>query len=180
MGFDNRAAAIRIARYLLELGHREFAMISGITEGNERAGERLRGVREALAAAGISLPAERVVEKPYTLPAGREGLREVLRAAPRPTAVVCGNDVLAIGALAECQAAGLAVPRDVSVTGFDDLEMAAVVTPGLTTVHFPTAELGALAAQNLLARLAGGAAPKRTELPVELVVRASAGAPLQP
>jgi LacI family transcriptional regulator len=177
VGFDNRAAAIRMTRYLLELGHREFAMISGITEGNERAGERLGGVREALAAAGLRLPPERVVEKPYTLPAGREGLREVLRAHPRPTAVVCGNDVLAIGALAECQSAGLAVPQQVSVTGFDDLEMAAVVAPGLTTVHFPTAELGVHAAQNLLARLGGREAPARTELPVELVVRGSAAPP---
>ena len=177
VGFDNRAAAIRMTRYLLELGHREFAMISGITEGNERAGERLEGVREALAAAGMVLRPERVVEKPYTLPAGREGLREVLRASPRATAVVCGNDVLAIGALAECQAVGLAVPQQVSVTGFDDLEMAAVVAPGLTTVHFPTAELGSHAAQHLLARLAGRAAPGRTELPVELVVRGSAAPP---
>jgi LacI family transcriptional regulator len=177
VGFDNRAAAIRMTRYLLELGHQEFAMISGITEGNERAGERLEGVREALAAAGMVLRPERVVEKPYTLPAGREGLREVLRASPRATAVVCGNDVLAIGALAECQAAGLAVPQQVSVTGFDDLEMAAVVAPGLTTVHFPTAELGSHAAQNLLARLAGRPAPGRTELPVELVVRGSAAPP---
>jgi LacI family transcriptional regulator len=177
VGFDNRAAAIRMTRYLLELGHREFAMISGITEGNERAGERLEGVREALAAASLSLPPERVVEKPYTFPAGREGLREVLRAVPRATAVVCGNDVLAIGALAECQSAGLAVPQQVSVTGFDDLEMAAVVTPGLTTVHFPTAELGVHAAQNLLARLAGREAPARTELAVELVVRGSAAPP---
>ena len=177
VGFDNRAAAIRMTRYLLELGHREFAMISGITEGNERAGERLEGVREALAAAGISLRPERVVEKPYTLPAGRDGLREVLTVLPRATAVVCGNDVLAIGALAECQSAGFAVPQQVSVTGFDDLEMAAVVTPGLTTVHFPTAELGAHAAQNLLARLAGREAPARTELPVELVVRGSSARP---
>lgn len=179
VGFDNRAAAIRMTRYLLELGHREFAMISGITEGNERASERREGVREALAAAGISLGAERVVEKPYTLQAGRDGLREMLRAAPRPTAVICGNDVLAIGALAECQAAGLAVPQQVSVTGFDDLEMAAVVSPGLTTVHFPTSDLGTHAAQHLLARLAGRAAAARTELPVELVVRGSAAPPAE-
>jgi LacI family transcriptional regulator len=177
VGFDNRAAAIRVTRYLLELGHREFAMISGVTEGNERAGERRAGVGEALAAAGLALAPERVVEKPYTLQAGREGLREVLRAAPRATAVVCGNDVLALGALAECQAAGFAVPREVSVTGFDDLEVAALVTPGLTTVHFPTAELGAHAARHLLARLAGREAAARTELPVELIVRGSTAPP---
>ncbi len=177
VGFDNRAAAVRITRYLLDLGHREFAMISGITRGNERAAERLEGVRQAMAARGIALAPGRVVEKPYTLTAGREGLREIMRGSPRPTAVVCGNDVLAIGALAECHAQGLAVPRDVSVTGFDDLEMAAVVTPALTTVQFPTADLGTLAGRHLLARLAGRPVEPRTELPVELVVRASTAAP---
>jgi LacI family transcriptional regulator len=176
VGFDNRAAATRLVHYLLELGHRRFGMISGITANNERALERREAVREALAARdGATL---RVVEKPFTLGAGREGLSELLEAvAPRPTAVVCGNDVLAIGALAECHARGLRVPADVSVTGFDDMEIAAVVTPSLTTVRFPTAELGTLAAQHLLARLAGRRVPPRSELPVELVVRESTAPP---
>lgn len=178
VGFDNRAAAVRIAQHLLDLGHREFAMISGVTAGNERAAERLEGIRQALAARGIGLAPGRVVEKPYTLSAGREGLRELLRGGTRPTAVMCGNDVLAIGALAECHDAGLDVPREISVTGFDDLAVAAVVTPALTTVHFPTAELGSYAAQHLLARLAGRAFEMRTELPVELVVRGSTAPPL--
>ncbi|MBI3043620.1 MAG: LacI family DNA-binding transcriptional regulator [Betaproteobacteria bacterium] len=177
VGFDSRDAAVRITRHLIDLGHREFAMISGVTAGNERAAARLEGVRQALAARGIALAPERVVEKPYTLTAGREGLREVLRGPPRPTAVICGNDVLAIGALAECHAQGFAVPLDISVTGFDDLEIAAVVTPALTTVHFPTADLGTYAAQHLLARLAGKPFAMRTELPVELVVRASTAPP---
>jgi LacI family transcriptional regulator len=177
VGFDNRAAAIRITRHLLELGHREVAMISGVTAGNERASERLEGVRQALAERGLALAPARVVQKPYTFSAGREGLREVLRAGSRPTAVICGNDVLAIGALAECHAAGLAVPRDISVTGFDDLEIAAVVTPALTTVQIPTADLGSRAARHLLARLSGKPFEMRTELPVELVVRASTAPP---
>lgn len=177
VGFSSRDAAIRVAQHLLDLGHREFAMISGVTAGNERATDRLEGVRQALAARGIALAASRVVEKPYTLSAGREGLRELMRGAPRPTAVICGNDVLAIGALAECQAMGLAVPGEVSITGFDDLEMSAVVAPALTTVHFPTAELGSYAAQHLLARLADKPFEMRTELPVELVVRGSTAPP---
>src|SRR5690349_7795559 len=177
VGFDNRAAATCITGHLLDLGHREFAMISGVTAGNERAAERLEGVRRALAARGITLAPGRVVEKLYTLSAGRDGLREVMRGAPRPTAIICGNDVLAIGVLAECHAQGIAVPREISVTGFDDLEMSAVVTPPLTTVHFPTAELGTYAARHLLARLAGKPFEARTELPVELVVRASTAPP---
>lgn len=179
IGFDNRAAGVRVTRYLLELGHREFAMISGITAGNERARERVEGVREALSARGYVLGPGRVVEKPFTLAGGRDGMRELLQATPRPTAVICGNDVLAIGALAECRALGLAVPREMSLTGFDDMEIAAAITPGLTTVHFPTAEMGAYAAQHLIVRLAGESFEARVELPVELVVRGSTGPPPQ-
>jgi LacI family transcriptional regulator len=178
VGFDNSAAAMRIVKFLLELGHRRFAMISGITANNERAQERRDAVREALAARGIALGPARLVEKPFTLSAGREGLAEVLDARePTPTAVICGNDVLAIGAIAECHARGLRVPEDVSVTGFDDMEIAALITPSLTTVRFPTAELGSLAAQHLLARLAGKTAPLKRTLPFELMVRESSAPP---
>ena len=177
IGFDNRAAATRLAAYLLEVGHREFAMISGLTANNERARERLEGVRAALAPRGIELPENRVVEKPFTPAAGREGLAQVIAGPRPPSAVICGNDVLAIGALAECHARGIEVPRAVSITGFDDMEIAAMVTPALTTVHFPTVELGAYAAQHLLQRLAGETVDLRRELPVELMVRESTAAP---
>jgi len=177
VGFDNRAAAVRITNYLLDLGHRRFAMVSGITANNERAQERLVGVREALAARNIDLPAARIVEKPYTHSGGREGLREVMSGAERPTAVICGNDVLAIGAIAECHLQGLAVPGDISVTGFDDMEIAALMTPALTTVRFPTADLGVYAANHLLMRLKGKAVDLRCKLPTELIVRESAANP---
>lgn len=177
VGFDNRAAAVRIANYLLDLGHRRFAMISGITVHNERAQERLAGVREALAARGIFLPPQCVVEKPYTHSGGREGLREVLAGSEPPTAVICGNDVLAIGAIAECHVQGLTVPGDVSVTGFDDMEIASLMKPALTTMRFPTTDLGAYAANHLLLRLEGKAVDLRCKLPTELVVRDSAAVP---
>jgi len=179
IGFDNRAAAIRITRHLLELGHRDFAMIAGIAEGNERARERVEGVRDALARSGLALGPGRLVEKPFSLAGGRDGMRELLQNAPRPTAVICGNDVLAIGALAECQALGLTVPGELSLTGFDDMEIAAAISPGLTTVHFPAAELGGYAAQHLIARLAGEPFDARVELPVDLVVRGSTAPPRQ-
>lgn len=177
VGFDNHAAARRVTEYLLDLGHRRFAMVSGVTAQNERAQERLAGVRAALAARGLELPARRLVEKAYTHTGGREGLREVIAGAEPPTAVICGNDVLAIGAIAECHALGLKVPEDVSVTGFDDMEIAAMMTPALTTMRFPTAELGSYAANHLLMRLEGKAVDLRCKLPTELVVRDSAAAP---
>ena len=177
IGFNSRTAAIRLADYLLDLGHSEFAMISGITANNERAKERRDGVREAIAARGARLPAARIVEKPFTLSAGREGLREVMTGRQLPTAVICGNDVLAIGAMAECNALGIAVPQQVSVTGFDDMEIASLMTPGLTTMHFPTTELGTYAARHLLSRLAGKSVDPLRELPVELIVRGTTAPP---
>ncbi len=177
VGFDNHAAAVRLANYLLDLGHRRFAMISGVTAHNERAQERLAGARAALAARGVTLPPDRIVEKPYTHTGGREGLREVMTGRERPTAVICGNDVLAIGAIAECHVQGLDVPGDVSITGFDDMEIAGLMTPALTTVRFPTTDLGIYAANHLLLRLQGKTVDLRCKLPTELVVRESAAAP---
>ena len=178
VGFDNQNAAISLTEHLLELGHVEFAMISGVTATNERARERAAGVRAALQRRGIELPPEHYAEKPYTLQNGRDGLIEVLRHAPRPTAVICGNDVLAIGAIAECAAIGLHVPDEISITGFDDMEIASMLQPGLTTMHFPTGEMGELAARQLLQAIAGGTLPPRRELPVRLVVRGTTAPPL--
>jgi LacI family transcriptional regulator len=178
VGFDNRAAAYRLAGHLLDLGHREFAMISGVTTGNERARDRLRGVRDALAARGVKLAPPRVIEKPYSLASGREAIRELMADTHPPTAVMCGNDVLAIGAIAECGTLGIAVPQQVSITGFDDMEIASLLSPGLTTMHFPAEELGCLAARQLLAQLAGGEPEWRRELPVELKVRGTTAPPI--
>jgi LacI family transcriptional regulator len=177
VGFNNRAAALQLANHLLGLGHREFAMISGVTANNERARDRLHGVRDALAARGIKLAADRMIEKPYSLASGREGLRALMSEANPPTAVMCGNDVLAIGAIAECHTLGISVPQQVSITGFDDMEIASLLSPGLTTVHFPTAELGQLAATHLLSRLAGKQVAWQHELPVELKVRGTTAPP---
>ena len=177
VGFIHRAAARRLADHLLDLGHREFAMVLGVTANNERARERLRGVREALAARRIQLAPERVIEKPYSLASGREGLRVLMSGANRPTAVMCGNDVLAIGAVAECRALGIPVPQQVSITGFDDMEIASLLSPGLTTMHFPAEELGELTANHLLSQLAGKQTEWRHELPVELKVRGTTAPP---
>ncbi|HET7633318.1 MAG TPA: LacI family DNA-binding transcriptional regulator [Burkholderiales bacterium] len=177
VGFDNRDAAIQLTNHLLDLGHRRFAMICGLTATNERARARLGGVRDALAARGLTLPASRLLETPYTLNSGREGLRAVMRGADPPTAVMCGNDVLAIGAVAECHARGIEVPQQVSITGFDDMEIASFFTPGLTTVHFPMTELGQYAATHLLSRLDGKDIERRSELAVKLVVRGTTAPP---
>jgi LacI family transcriptional regulator len=180
VGFDNRAAAMRVVEYLHALGHREFAMIAGETAHNDRARSRVEGVRAALTALGLGFGPERLVERPYTFAAGRDGLRTLTARAPRPTAIVCGNDVLAIGALAECRACAIDVPGALSLTGFDDLEVAAMVTPTLTTIRVPTHALGEAAAGSILRMVAGDEATRCHELAVDLVVRETTAPPRRP
>ena len=173
VGFDNQAAAARATRFVLDLGHREIAMLAGITKDNDRARARLGGVRQALKEVRLPLPAHRVVEKPYNLAAAREGLRELLAHNPPPTAVLCGNDVLAFGALMEAARQKVKVPRDLSIVGFDDLELARHLEPALTTMHVPTEEMWRVGGERLLAMIHGEKVPAVTEVEVRLVVRES-------
>jgi LacI family transcriptional regulator len=175
IGFDNRSAARRLAEHLMDLGHREIAMIAGPTSGNDRATARVAGVRDALAGRGLQLPPSRLVERPYRVVEGRLGLRALMAGDPAITAVVCGNDVLAGGALIEAQALGLAVPRDLSVAGFDDLDWAAQIPPGLTTLALPAKEIGTLAADYLIDLLGGKDVPHAIEVEVRLILRGSTG-----
>jgi LacI family transcriptional regulator len=177
VGFDNRAAAARVARHLVDLGHRHMAVVTGFTAHNDRARDRIAGVRDVLAAHGIELAPDRVLEFAFAVRSGRDALQRAMRLVPRPTALICGNDVLAQGALIEAHALGIDVPRLLSITGFDDMELAAQTPPGLTTIRIPTAEIGRRVARHLLARIDGAEAERCTELEVELVVRGSTAPP---
>ncbi|MGE0875297.1 MAG: substrate-binding domain-containing protein [Burkholderiales bacterium] len=175
IGLSHRLASIRVTQHLLDLGHREFAVIAGETARNDRARDRLAGVCEALASRGIELAPARIVEAPFAVAAGRAAMARLLSDAPGFTALVGGNDPLAIGALLECKARGIDVPGRISIAGFDDVELAAEIAPGLTTVRVPSAEIGRLAGQRLLARLAGKRVRRVEELPAPLVVRGTTG-----
>ena len=150
VGFDNRAAARAMAQRVLDLGHRRVAMIAGVTHGNDRAAARVDGVREALEEHGLRLDPSNLIETPYNLDASAAATRRLLGVTPRPTAILCGNDVIAAGALTAVRSLGLAVPADVSVIGFDDIDLALVVDPPLTTVHVPHRRMGRAAASVLL------------------------------
>jgi LacI family transcriptional regulator len=106
-------------------------------------------------------------------------MRQLMEKRPRPTAVICGNDVLAIGALVEARSLGHDVPTDVSVSGFDDLEIASLMEPQLTTVQVPSREIGRLTAKWLVDSLAGRAVAQIGELAAELVVRRSTSRPAE-
>ena len=177
VGFDNREAGRLVARHLVALGHRRIAMIAGVVSGNDRARDRLAGVREALEDAGIKLRDDLVTQRPYSLEGGAEGFIHLMRAAHPPTAIICGNDVLALGAMREARIKGIAVPAKLSITGFDDMAMARVASPELTTVHFPMDEVGWNAGELLLGMLGEAVGPVTRDLPITLVARESSGPP---
>ena len=175
VGFDNHDAMRRLVAHLTDLGHRRLAMIAGIAAGNDRAAARSEGFRAALAARGLAPVA--VLERPYTIADGRAATRTLLAAARTPTALVCGNDILAFGALAEAREMGVAVPAELSVTGFDDVDLASHVVPPLTTMRVPSAAMGRHAAEHLLARLHGRDTLQALALDAELIVRGSTAPP---
>ena len=177
VGFDNRVAAAAIARKVLARGHRRIGMIAGITAGNDRAHDRVEGVRAAIRAAQFSGPDMPVVEADYSLEGGGQALHKLLAQDPSITAVLCGNDVLAVGAIQHAKAQGLGVPGDISVTGFDDIELASVVEPGLTTVHVPHTRMGEAAANALLSMRDGNHNVGAVKLETHVVMRASLGPP---
>ena len=177
IGFDNEAAAVAVTRHLLDMGHQRFAMISGFLKHNDRAAARLAGVSSTLEARGLKLEEDLIVECPFGLVEGREAFRRLMARKPRPTAVVCGSEPFAYGAIFEAEAMGLSVPKDVSVTGFDDIWLGAHMTPGLTTIRTPQREMGRRAGRYLLSVLSGEEPALPRPLETELIVRGSTAPP---
>jgi LacI family gluconate utilization system Gnt-I transcriptional repressor len=123
--------------------------------------------------AGAPVPAERLAEVPISMDGGRAGIRQLL--AGRPRAVFCSSDVLAAGALLECQRQGLAVPADIAIAGYDDLDIAAHLRPSLTTVRVPRFGIGERAAQMIDDALAGRPVrPRSVDMGYEIMMRESA------
>ena len=178
VGFHNRDAAYRIATYLMDIGHLRIGMIAGQCQYNDRAAERVTGVRGALADRGLELDPGLLVETPYDITEGRQALHVLVDRLDPPTAIVCGNDVLAFGALFESLSMGKRVPEDISIVGFDDLDLARQIDPPLTTMHVPSLQMGRCAAEYLLARLAGKHPAAATELEVGLIVRGTTAPPI--
>jgi LacI family transcriptional regulator len=152
-------------------------MVAALSANNDRASARVAGVKRALAEHGLALQPRWTLEVPYHLDDAREAARTLLKLADRPTAVVCGNDVIAYGVMLETERRGLSVPRDLSVIGFDDLEWSRHLRPSLSTMHLPTDEVWTRAGQYLVRHLAGQRIALHHEVDASLVVRESTGRP---
>ncbi|MEJ8824556.1 LacI family DNA-binding transcriptional regulator [Variovorax humicola] len=177
VGANNELAAWRACRYLIELGHSKIGMVAAVSANNDRAMLRVAGVRRAVEETGLALRPEWCLEVPYHLDDAREAARTLLCLKDRPTALVCGNDVIAYGVMLEAERRGLNLPQDLSVIGFDDLEWSRHLRPSLTTMHVPTDEVWTRAGEYLVKTLAGRPTALHHEVDVSLVVRESTSPP---
>lgn len=177
IGFDNRVIAAMATEHMLELGHKRIAVISGKTTFNDRALERIEGVGERLALENIDLPKHFIIECNFELADARQAFRRLMALPQPPTAIICTNDQLAFGCVLEGANAGIRIPDDVSVMGFDDLDWAANLKPSLTTVYVPTVEIGSAAANFLIDRLEGVTTSSATQFPARLIPRESTAPP---
>ena len=177
VGFDNRAATCELARHLVGIGHRHFGLVSAHLDGNDRSRERGAGIRAALAEAGLALDDSCVQYARITLASAQEAMERMLALPRRPTAVMATNDVLAVGAMMACRAAGVSIPGEISITGVDNTDLGATQTPGLTSVRTPIVDIGRAAAEQLIARLEGRQFTAQQTLDFDLVFRGSSGPP---
>ena len=169
----NTAGGIAATRHLLELGHTRIAAITG-PPGWCATTERLDGYRAALAEATVEIDPTLVLAGNFEIAGGRDAASQLLHRRRRPTAIFAFNDNLAIGALHAAREHGVRVPEELSIVGFDDGELAAAVTPALTTVRQPLPEMGRVAVDRLTRLLEGRSVEAlRVELATRLVVRAS-------
>jgi LacI family transcriptional regulator len=177
LGIDNAAGAHEVVRHLIRLGHRRIAHVAG-PEHNSDARQRREGYRAALREAGLRPSSELEVAGDFGELSGYDAGLELLERAPRPTAVFVANDYMAVGVMGALEDAGLRVPRDVALAGFDDIPLARYLTPPLTTVHVDVLHFGQRAVEMLTDRLRAGSAdePRHETLSTTLVVRGSCGA----
>ena len=177
VGGDSLKAGAIAAEHLLALGHRRVAFL-GPADAIPAFRLRERGFFQALRTAGVPLASELIHRAPATVAGGLAGMRELLAISERPTAVFCANDLMALGAHKACSVAGVAIPRELSLLGCDDIEMAQLVTPELSTIVVPTRELGARAVRLLLKQIeSGGTLPPASQLlAVKLVARGTTAA----
>ncbi|MEO1138559.1 MAG: LacI family DNA-binding transcriptional regulator [Pseudomonadota bacterium] len=179
VGFDNRVAMRRLADEILGLGHTRIGVISAARQGNDRVRQRIEGINDALMSKGLSPTSLNTVETTYDVDQVARAFDALMAVRPRPTVVICGNDVLAVGALRRAYDLGIKVPQDVSITGFDDIELARIVVPALTTVHVPHQKMGRTAAQELVDMVENKTTGASVKLETHIRIRESLAAPQQ-
>lgn len=144
------------AQHLVDLGHRDIAVISGLTDVNDRAAGRREGAMEVLASYDLKPLPEWVLQTPYDLDFAKSLVSNLLlNGKPRPTAIIGGNDIIAMAAIWAAQSHGLSVPQDISVIGIGDFKGSAEMVPALTTIRIPARRIGRMAADRIAELIMG-------------------------
>jgi DNA-binding LacI/PurR family transcriptional regulator len=176
---DNQAGARQAVRHLLRLGHRRIGFISNAPLSYSGAQDRFAGYKDALCQQGLDLDEDLVRTGSFVPESGQAAMEKLLDLPERPTAVFAASDVIAMGAMSAIHSAGLRIPEDVAIVGFDDIFLAAQAHPPLTTVRVPAYGLGWTAAEVLISLIEGDKVSSVT-LETELVIRESCGASQRP
>lgn len=173
-GADNESVGFQVSKHLLDQDHRDIVLFFPPTQFNDRASDRLAGVLRALRVDFEQLSKNRFIETLYDIGAAKEAVSKLL-SEDRPTALVCGNDIIAQGAIYACHAMRVKIPGDISIVGIGDFRGSAHIEPGLTTVRLPAREIGMLAAERLCKIVDEGAVyqPKNLLVPATLIIRNS-------
>ncbi|MEL6959636.1 MAG: substrate-binding domain-containing protein [Pseudomonadota bacterium] len=178
IGSDNFRAGYLIGRHIGQLGHTRVAGIFPPLAGNDRAAQRRKGVEAALSEVGVHIPDTWDLQTPYSVGAAKDAVSAMVAEAERPTALICGNDVLAWGALHALSKAGLAVPAEMSVVGIGDFKGSRDFEPALTTVRIPARQIGAKAAARIAQDITSPEQDATSELVVpDLIVRRTCARP---
>ncbi|MBU0972522.1 MAG: LacI family transcriptional regulator [Proteobacteria bacterium] len=173
VGIDNYKGGYRATEHLVELGHRRVGMVAGNFSKSDRSLHRWHGYRQCLKDHGIEYDKELLAQTDYSLTGGRDSAKKLLALQRPPTAIFCSNDYLALGAMKGARELGLNLPADLSIVGFDDIQIASYVIPELTTIQQPAYEMGHLGAKLLFQRIKGQAKPEQLMLESALIVRES-------
>ncbi len=178
VGVKNSEAGRLAVRHLLELGHRDIGLIFPNPTGNDRANDRLQGALTELRQMQIEVPADWQMESPYSIAEAKSACLSLLGKSPRPTAILCGNDIIAQGVLYAAKHHDIRVPNDLSIMGIGDFNGSGEIEPALSTIRIPAKRIGTLAANQIADAVTGvsdGITPTKYEL--TLLTRASTSAP---
>lgn len=175
-GFDNGAATEQLIELLVQLGHQRIAMISGPVDGNDRQAARVAVYQHAMHRIG-SEPVVEFIDMSFELPDGAAALRRIIYHHPEVSALICNRDVIAFSVLAEAKKLGIRVPEQLSLTGFDDLDYAALFDPPLTTIAVPIEEMGRAAASSLIRHLDSGTPLSGMRFDTQVILRGSVSRP---
>lgn len=173
VGIDNYRGGYLATEHLVSLGHKRIGMVAGNFSMTDRSYHRWHGYKSCLRNNEIPYDKELLVQTDYSLSGGRDSIKKLLGLPSPPTAVFCSNDYIALGALKGARETGLALPEELSIVGFDDMQTASYMVPALTTIRQPAYEMGRRAAELLLKQTEKPSKPVQDMMETTLIVRES-------